>query len=186
MGISAKKGVVLIANGHGGARPGAGRKKKSLADKLLEGNPGHQKLMVLDLAGNPLPTEPPEYTPYYGSKKAGSPDAEDIYRETVAWLQQTGCGHLVQPSMVFDYAITKAHWYECERYITTNGLGYVPEKKKVVENPIIDTSLKYFKMADMAWGRIWDIVAQNSQRHFGNPHKDPMAGLLEYDPRKGD
>ena len=29
-----------MANGHGGARPGAGKKKKPLADKVLEGNPG--------------------------------------------------------------------------------------------------------------------------------------------------
>jgi hypothetical protein len=30
-----------MANGHGGARPGSGQKKKALTDNLKEGNPGH-------------------------------------------------------------------------------------------------------------------------------------------------
>ena len=32
----------------GGARIGAGQKKKPLADKILEGNPGRRKLMVME------------------------------------------------------------------------------------------------------------------------------------------
>ena len=28
-----------MANGHGGARPGAGRKKKALSEKIIDGNP---------------------------------------------------------------------------------------------------------------------------------------------------
>ena len=27
-----------MANGHGGARPGAGRKKKALSEKIIDGN----------------------------------------------------------------------------------------------------------------------------------------------------
>jgi len=175
-----------MANGHGGKRPGAGRPKKPLVDKLLDGNPGHQKLKVLNFKGESPPPEPPDYMPYYGSKKAGSPDSEDIYRETIAWLEKTGCLHLVNASLIFDYAITKAHWYECERYVTSQGLGYLPDGKKLIENPIIETSVKYFKMADIAWGKIWDIVVQNCEHNFGgnNPHADAMAKLLQYDPRK--
>ena len=37
-----------MANGQGGARIGAGRKKKALADNLADGNPGKRKLTVLD------------------------------------------------------------------------------------------------------------------------------------------
>ena len=50
-----------MANGHGGARPGAGKKKKPLADKVLEGNPGKRQLQVIefktstDLQGQPMP-----------------------------------------------------------------------------------------------------------------------------------
>lgn len=37
-----------MANGQGGARIGAGRKKKALADNIADGNPGKRKLTVLD------------------------------------------------------------------------------------------------------------------------------------------
>jgi len=37
-----------MANGHGGTRIGAGNKKKPLADKILEGNPGKRKLTVVE------------------------------------------------------------------------------------------------------------------------------------------
>ena len=32
----------------GGARPGAGRKKKALSEKIAEGNPGHRPLTMID------------------------------------------------------------------------------------------------------------------------------------------
>lgn len=35
--------------GRGGARPGAGRKKKSLAEKIENGNTGGKKLKILDI-----------------------------------------------------------------------------------------------------------------------------------------
>ena len=36
-----------MANGHGGARPGAGRKKKPLSEKIVDGNPGKAPLKKL-------------------------------------------------------------------------------------------------------------------------------------------
>ncbi len=35
--------------GRGGARPGAGRKKTAIADKIISGNPGNRKITVLDI-----------------------------------------------------------------------------------------------------------------------------------------
>jgi hypothetical protein len=55
-----------MANGHGGPRIGAGNKKKPLADKILEGNPGKRRLTVVeftdtaDLEGQVMPP-PREY-----------------------------------------------------------------------------------------------------------------------------
>ena len=36
-----------MANGHGGARPGAGRKKMALSEKIIDGNPGKAPLTKL-------------------------------------------------------------------------------------------------------------------------------------------
>ena len=50
----------------GGARPGSGQKKKPIADKILDGNPGHRRLTIMeftdtaDLAGERMP-EPRDY-----------------------------------------------------------------------------------------------------------------------------
>ena len=51
-----------MANGHGGARPGAGRKKKALSEKIIDGNPGKAPLTKLqfsvldsDLHGEDMP-----------------------------------------------------------------------------------------------------------------------------------
>jgi len=39
----------------GGYRPGAGRPKKALADKVLEGNPGKRELKVVQFDGPQTP-----------------------------------------------------------------------------------------------------------------------------------
>ena len=39
-----------MANGHGGARIGAGQKKKALADRIVEGNPGKRKITVMEFS----------------------------------------------------------------------------------------------------------------------------------------
>lgn len=51
-----------MANGHGGARPGAGRKKKALSEKIMDGNPGKAPLTKLqfeiqktDMHGEDMP-----------------------------------------------------------------------------------------------------------------------------------
>ena len=36
-----------MANGHDGARPGAGRKKKAQSEKIIDGNPGKGQLTKL-------------------------------------------------------------------------------------------------------------------------------------------
>ena len=52
-----------MANGHGGARIGAGQKKKALSERIVEGNPGKRKLTVMeftdtvDLQGETMPPQ---------------------------------------------------------------------------------------------------------------------------------
>ena len=54
-----------MANGHGGARIGAGQKKKALSERIVEGNPGKRKLTVMeftdtaDLQGETMPPPSP-------------------------------------------------------------------------------------------------------------------------------
>ena len=48
----------------GGARPGAGRPKKAVTQKILEGNPGKRPIEVVNFTtdnGLELPSDPPSY-----------------------------------------------------------------------------------------------------------------------------
>ncbi|OQB12465.1 MAG: hypothetical protein BWY15_02190 [Firmicutes bacterium ADurb.Bin193] len=173
-----------MANGHGGKRPGAGRPRKPLAEKLLEGNPGKRKPKVLDIAADssaPVP-EYPERLAYYQMRRSTEPTSQDIWQETVAFLEKTGCLHMINPAFIEEYALLKSRFYEVERAISTTALIYDDEKKGgVAVNPGIDAVVKYYRLADLAWMKIWDVVSQNSEKSYGaTPHDDLMKNLLKF------
>ena len=80
--------------GRGGARPGAGRKKTALKDKVTSGNPGMRPLEVLDIPdmeGVEMP-EPHEFLS--SEQRDGNPlQAKEIYTETWEWLKRIGGAH---------------------------------------------------------------------------------------------
>ena len=171
-----------MANGHGGARPGAGRKKKPLADKIMEDMPGKRTPKVLGFAeGLPADTTPPEFLADFAAI-AVEPEINDIYSDTVAWLQRTGCLHLINPQFIADYALLKTRWLECE-FLVQAQLTMVVQSGRWISHPVADMSLKYLKQADIAWNKIWSVVAQNCEYNFGgeNPNADVMQGLLTMD-----
>jgi hypothetical protein len=177
-----------MANGHGGARPGSGRPRKPLAEKILEGHPGKRKPKVLGIVADndtPVP-EYPERLAYYPTKVSGLPTSQDIFHETVEFLKTTGCLHLINPAFIEEYALLKARFFEAERTISKTMLAYETkdEKKttKMIEaNPAVDISLKYLRAADQVWAKIWDVVRQNSETLYGStPNDDLMRGLLQF------
>jgi len=174
-----------MANGHGGARKGAGRPRKPLADKLLEGNPGKRKIKVLDIPGaqDEIP-KPPYYLDKFNAIGLEEPDVAEIYNETAQWLQKTGCLHLVNPALIAEYAAVKVRWMQLE-FVVSKLIIYKNEKKDIVVNPMYEAALKYLKAADAAWTRIWTIVAQNSENFYGDdPNNDVMLYLLSSKPER--
>lgn len=79
----------------GGARPGAGRPQKPLADKINEGNPGKRPLQVIefknmeDLKGEEMPK--PSRMLSAKQKNGKKLLAASIYKKTWAWLEKRGC-----------------------------------------------------------------------------------------------
>lgn len=172
-----------MANGHGGKRPGAGRKPKPLAEKLLDGNPGKRRPVVVNLpADNIAPKECPEYLSnfaFFGEE----PSIEGIYEQTVSWLEGTGCLHLINPAFIVEYALLKTRWMECEwmvgQWIALEDIGGTG----VAANPMAEMGLKYLRAANEVWGKIWEIVAQNSASYFGDDlNQDVMAFLIKNKP----
>jgi hypothetical protein len=174
-----------MANGHGGKRPGAGRPRKPLAEKILDGNPGKRKPKVLNIPEMEAPSlEPPEYISSYVGRRGGKPDATEIYAETAKWLDKTGCLHLINPAFIMEYAVLKSRWLECE-FIVSTAIMVKDKKEEVVPNPMVETGLKYLRAADAAWDKIWSVVAQNSEVYFGSdPNSDVMAVLLRNKPER--
>ncbi|MDR0530765.1 MAG: P27 family phage terminase small subunit [Oscillospiraceae bacterium] len=175
-----------MANGHGGKRPGAGRPKKPLAEKILEDTTRKHRAKVLDIPDDAPELKYPERLEYYSTRMAGDPDVQEVWEETAAWLKRTGCLHLINPAFIEEYAILKARFYELQRLLTRSTPVYDSTtengRKKLELNPAIDASLKYLKQADAVWGKIWAIVAQNSEVYFGSdPNADVMNALLNMD-----
>ena len=111
----------------GGARAGAGQKKKPLHDKILEGNPGKRPLTVMefsdtaDLTGKTMPP-PREFLK--GTQKSGKQTlAVEIYESTWKWLYERRCAHLIPAQLLEQYAMSPSQ-YKGQEKGTRNGMKH--------------------------------------------------------------
>lgn len=173
-----------MANGQGGARIGAGSKKKPLADKLLEGNPGKRKLTVIEFPEAPHMdgVQMPKARDYLSSaQKDGKPlMAKEVYGITWEWLRERGCAHLIPAQMIEQYAVAIARWIQCEEFVTGYGfLAKHPTTGNAIPSPYVSMSQSYGKHASTLWYQIYQIVRENCSTEFkGSPHDDMMERLL--------
>jgi len=174
-----------MANGHGGARIGAGNKKKPLADKILEGNPGKRRLTVVefidtaDLEGQPMP--PPRE--YLAAKQKNGKEllAVEIYEKTWQWLYERRCAHLVTPQLLEQYAMSVSRWIQCEECITEFGfLAKHPTTGNAIPSPYVTMSQSFMKQANNIWYQIYQVVRENCAADYKGttPHDDVMERLL--------
>lgn len=171
-----------MANGHGGKRPGAGRPKKPLADKILDDSVRKHKAKVLDFHGEMPEITAPDFLSGMNSSINNVPTIQDVFKQTADWLQKTGCLNLVNPDLITNYSIAKARWYEAEKMISSTAFFFKdPATGRPITNPLVDVAATYFKQSDTAWDKIWVIVAQNCETDFGgnNPHTDLMEKLIK-------
>ena len=174
-----------MANGHGGARVGAGKKKKPLAEKLLDGNPGKRRLTILefsnpaDLSGEDMPRAREFLS---AAQKNGKPlMAAEVYATAWLWLSERGCAALVPPQLIEQYAMAISRWIQCEEYITDYGLlAKHPTTGNAIPSPYVSMGQSYGKHATNLWYQIYQIVRENcSTEYKGNtPHDDMMERLL--------
>lgn len=174
-----------MPNGHGGSRPGSGQKKKPLADKMLDGNPGKRQLQVIefkasaDLQGLPMP-QPREMLS--AVQKDGKPFiASEIYERTWSWLNERGCANIVSPQVLERYAMSAARWIQCEAAITEYGfLAKHPTTGSAIQSPYVAMSQNYMAQTNRLWFEIYQIVKENcaSDYNGANPQDDVMERLL--------
>jgi hypothetical protein len=174
-----------MPNGHGGVRPNAGRKRKSLAEKVLTAGNGHHKVTKLkepataDIEGSDMPPVS-EYLKKT-TKNTTENIAPEVYEKTWKWLKARGCEQYVKPELIEQYALYIARWIQCEEGIGTFGLlAKHPTTNMPIASPYVQMGLNFLKQANILWGQIFQIVKENASVAVGgnNPNDDIMERLL--------
>ncbi|MGI6316189.1 MAG: P27 family phage terminase small subunit [Christensenellales bacterium] len=169
----------------GGARVGAGAKKKPLADKISAGNPGGRTLTVMEfsdtanLQGNEMP-EPNKMLEAV-QKDGKMLVAADIYKNTWHWLNERGCAALVSPQLLERYAMSVARWIQCEEAVTAYGfLAKHPTTGNAIQSPYVAMGQNYMNQTNRLWMEIFQIVKENCTGEYSgaNPQDDVMERLL--------
>jgi hypothetical protein len=169
----------------GGARIGAGSKKKPLAEKIAEGNPGGRKLTVMEfsdtatLQGQSMP-EPNKMLEAI-QKDGKTLVASEIYKSTWTWLNERGCAVLVSPQLLERYAMSVARWIQCEEAVTEYGfLAKHPTTGSAIQSPYVAIGHNYEKQTNLLWMEIYQIVKENCTGDYRNvnPQDDVMERLL--------
>lgn len=166
--------------GRGGARAGAGRKKKAVIDKITDKN--NQPIEVLDIPevdGVEMPK--PKDILSATQRDGKSFMAKEIYEETWEWLKKIGCHTVVSPQVIERYAMCAARWIQCEQM--TNELGFLskhPTTGKPIPSPFINIGINYMNQAVRSWNEIYQIVKENCTVDYSgkNPQDDLMEKLL--------
>ncbi|WRM22195.1 P27 family phage terminase small subunit [Lacticaseibacillus rhamnosus] len=170
----------------GGARVGAGRKPKSLHDKLADGREAN----VIDLP-EPANLEghvmPPVKKYLKAEQKSGLEfDAADIFKETWQWLVERGCERLVNSQLIEQYAVSVSRWIQCEECISKFGfLARHPTTGNAIASPYVAMSRDYMKQSSQLWFQIFQVVKENNAAAYQvtTPQDDVMERLLRT--RKG-
>lgn len=174
----------------GGARVGAGAKKKPLADKITEGNLGGRKLTVIEFSGTAdlEGEEMPEANKMLEAiqKDGKALVAGEIYKATWQWIDKRGCAALVSPQLLERYAMSVARWIQCEEAITEYGfLAKHPTTGNAIQSPYVSMGQNYMNQTNRVWFEIFQIVKENCTGEYNgaNPQDDVMEKLLSA--RKG-
>jgi hypothetical protein len=172
----------------GGKRPGAGRPRKALAARVEEGLgvTSHKPPRVLDYPeksknqnSNNQKSAPMQLPTFLemASKEGGDnlPSAADIYRQTLAWVQDAGCERFVPGQLIEDFAFTRRSYLEAE-YMNKK-LGRAMKDGKA--SPYVRAAMEYLKATTTLYREIQSIVAQNATSDFRGNKPNEFLKLLQ-------
>ena len=162
---------------------GAGRKRKALADQIVEGRVDSKVLSlpeIPDLEAVDMPS-PREYLS--APQKVGADfKAREIYNETWTWLHERSCTHLINQQLIESYAVSISRWIQCENLISEKGfIAKHPTTGNPMASPYVTIAQNYMRQANAAWFMIFQVVRENCSTTYQgtNPHDDTMERLLQ-------
>jgi len=169
------------SNRGGLPRIGAGRKRKPLEEKILEG-----KAVALSEPTNIYSSESPKDMPklkkFMTAKQKNGEKLQtaEIYSELWNWLVERGCEQLVDNQLLEQYVMSVARWRQCEEYISRLGLiGEHPTTGGEMISVYVKMAQDYQKQINQLRYQIYSIVKENSSMEYSmTAHNDGMEMLF--------
>ena len=168
-------------NRGGVPRIGAGRKRKSLNEKILEGKTEKSTSTI----GNNLAESSNQIPPLKDFMTAKQKNGEDlqtaeIYTELWNWLVERGCEKLIDNQLLEQYVMSVARWRQCEDYISRLGLiGEHPTTGGEMISVYVKMAQDYQKQINQLRYQIYSIVKENSSMECSmTTHADGMEMLF--------
>jgi hypothetical protein len=170
----------------GGARPGAGRPRKPLSEKIASGNPGGHPLKKIDFGPDSgLEIKPPAYIDACAMRMPGSfdqrllPLPSEIFAQDVEHLRPSGCLRLIAPELIAEHAVAKFNLLMAQFELGQTAITAVPEgAKEAVVTDYTKAMLLMQTNCSKAWQAIWRIVERNAEQQLQNPESDLMVDII--------
>jgi hypothetical protein len=170
-----------MANGRGGVRIGAGRKKKEqIVGKPKRQNNPDTGYEITELTGVKMP-EPNEYlsrpTHGIGAQKRGV----QIYTDAWNWLKARECEKLINPENLQLWALQVAKHEQLMAAIDQFGhLAKHPTTGQACKSPFEETAERYLKRATALWAGIEALIAERVKFYADKTgaSKSPLDVLL--------
>jgi len=168
----------------GGSRPKSGPPKKSLADKIADGQASHS---VMKLKSDKVERKIllPDYLNEEQFQEIPPLDADKVAHRLWDWLVLNGIENKVSEDLIVFYSMSVARWIQCEKMISKCGLlGKHPTTGGETTSPYVSMSREYMKQIQATWWNITQYVRENLENApLGkNPQEDMMESLLLHRP----
>nr|DAK84201.1 MAG TPA: terminase small subunit [Caudoviricetes sp.] len=173
-----KSNMAKDGTNRGGARPGAGRPRKALTEKISEGKKAEVMLQPAELTAADIPPVREFMTAM--QRDGTTLCAKEVFTETYSWLKDRNCEKLVSRQLIEQYAMSISRWIHCEEVVSRTGyIAKHPTTNAPIASPYVAMSQAYLKQANVCWNQIFTIVRENCSVEFqDNPQDDMMEKLL--------
>lgn len=180
-----------MPTGRGGTRRNAGKKRRPLEEKILNGA-AKRPIEVLSFANEndlvlietPIPHDfiDSEQLDQFSGEKTGT-YARKIYDEAYEWLKERRVAHIIPKLLLERYASETANWIYCLMLTREHGQFSRNKKKETLEvSAWARQAVIYGSRVDSLWNQIYYTVRDNSSvRYDGDtPHSDTLAKILDW------
>ena len=107
------------------------------------------------------PSEPPSYLHTLSKKKGDSAiSLDDFYRETVSYLEQFGCLHLIPASLIREYSMANYHAVQAHFELSQTDHVGITKQGDVTITCFAECVMKWQNIVLATWQPIWDILSR--------------------------